>query len=240
VTFELIKNLATLALITACFYVALSGYLHRTHSAWSAFLARRRFGVLLSLILAVIAVEVSEDAVTGESGPIDELVLRFIHAIVPPQMIGVFEAATMTGSAYVLVPLAVVIVIALVIARRRFEALLLAASVGSAAFVVYVLKAVVDRSRPDLWETRWYWGSSFPSGHTLVVAAFAAAAAIDVSRIWPGWRTSAWVVASAWVTLVAISRLVLGVHWPTDVLAAACIGAFLPLAAGIAIEFRSR
>jgi len=103
---------------------------------------------------------------------------------------------------------------------------------------VYILKALVGRTRPALWDTEWYWGSSFPSGHTLVVAAFAAAATIVVTRIWPGWRILAMLIAAIWVFSVAISRLVLGVHWPTDVLAAACIGACLRLAVGIALELR--
>ena len=57
-------------------------------------------------------------------------------------------------------------------------------------------------------------------------AAFAAAATIGVTRILPGWRMFAMVIAGVWVISVAFSRLVLGVHWPTDVLAADCIGAF--------------
>jgi undecaprenyl-diphosphatase len=129
-------------------------------------------------------------------------------------------------------------VIALFFDSRRFEALLMAVSVISGATVVYVLKAFVDRPRPALWETEWYWGSSFPSGHTLVVAAFAAAAAIGVARIWPRGRILAILIAAVWVFSVAMSRLVLGVHWPTDVLAAACIGVFLPVAVGIALELR--
>lgn len=128
--------------------------------------------------------------------------------------------------------------IALFLGRRRFESLLLAVSVISGAIVVYVLKAFVGRPRPALWETGWYWGSSFPSGHTLVVAAFAAAAAISVARIWPQARIFAILIAAVWVFSVAMSRLVIGVHWPTDVLAAACIGVFLPVAVGIALELR--
>jgi undecaprenyl-diphosphatase len=59
-----------------------------------------------------------------------------------------------------------------------------------------------------------------------------------VSRIRPAARKLALSIAILWISLVAISRLVLGVHWPTDVLAAACIGAFLPLAMSVVLELR--
>lgn len=236
--FEFIKDIAKLSLIVACLYFALGAYVHRKQPAWSTFLDKRRFGVLLLLVLAVIAIKVGEDAVSGESGPLDELVLQFIHKNVPAAFVGFFEAATLTGSVYVLFPVSTAIVIALFLGRRRFESLLLAVSVISGAIVVYVLKAFVGRPRPALWETGWYWGSSFPSGHTLVVAAFAAAAAISVARIWPQARIFAILIAAVWVFSVAMSRLVIGVHWPTDVLAAACIGVFLPVAVGIALELR--
>lgn len=238
VTFELIKDIVKLALIAACLYFALGAYVYRKQPAWSGFLDKRRFGVLLLLILAVIAIKVIEDVVSGESGPVDALILQFIHTNAPAALTGFFEAATFTGSTYVLFPLSFAIVVTLLFAKRRFEALLLAVSVISGGIVVYILKALVGRIRPALWETEWYWGSSFPSGHTLVVAAFASAATIGVTRIWPRRRILAMLIASVWVFSVAVSRLVLGVHWPTDVLAAACIGAFLPLAIGIALELR--
>jgi undecaprenyl-diphosphatase len=113
--------------------------------------------------------------------------------------------------------------------RRPLEALLVAASTAAGAGIVYLLKTAAGRARPALWDAAWYWGSSFPSGHTLVVAAFATAAALSVARVYPAWRRFAASLAVAWITLMAFSRLVLGVHWPTDVLVAACIGAFVPL-----------
>lgn len=233
-----IKEIGELALITACLYLALGAYVHQKQPTYSALLERRRFGLLLLLVLAVIGIKVTEDVVTGESGPIDNLVLQFIHANVPAPFRGLFEAATITASGYVLFPLSASIVIALLFAKRRFEALLLAASVICGAMVVYLLKALVGRARPALWETEWYWGSSFPSGHTLVVAAFSFATAIGVSRIWPKRRNFAMFIAAVWILAVAISRLVLGVHWPSDVLAAACIGAFLPLTVDALLELR--
>ena len=69
-------------------------------------------------------------------------------------------------------------------------------------------------------------------------AAFATAAVLCVGRIRPAARKFALPVALLWIFLVGFSRLVIGVHWPTDVLAAVCIGAFLPLAMSVALELR--
>ena len=236
--FELIEDATKLALVVVCLYFALGAYVRRKQSAWSVPLEKRRLVIVWVLVLAASAIKVSEDVLGGESGPIDEAILLFIRGHVAGRLTGFFEAITFTGSFRVLFSLATGATIALLCARRRFEAWLLATSVISAATVVYVVKTVVGRVRPALWETEWYWGSSFPSGHTLVVAAFAIAAALCISRIWPATREFALWIAILWICLVAFSRLVLGVHWPTDVLVAACIGASLPLAISVALELR--
>lgn len=234
--FELIEDTTKLVLIVACLYFSLGAYVRRKQPAWSEPLERRRLAVLLLLVLAVTAIKVSEDVLGGESGPIDAAILVFIHGHVPGTLTGFFEAITFTGSLKVLFPLAAAATIALLCATRRYEALLLSTSVIMGATVVYVVKTAVGRARPALWETEWYWGSSFPSGHTLVVAAFATAAVLCVNRIWPAARGLALSIALLWILLVGFSRLVMGVHWPTDVLAAACIGAFLPLAMSVTLE----
>ena len=156
--FELIEDTTKLTLIVACLYFALGAYVRRKQPAWSEPLDKRRLAVLLVLVLAVTAIKVSEDVLGGESGPIDEAILVFIRGHVPSTLIGFFEAITVTGSSRVLVPLATAATIALLCGKRRFEALLLAASVISGATVVYIVKTVVGRVRPALWETEWYWG----------------------------------------------------------------------------------
>lgn len=234
----LIEEIAELALIVACLYLVLAAYVRHARPSRSEPLEKRRFITLLLLILAVSAIKLSEDVLGGESGPIDKAILLFIHSHVPDRLTGFFEVITATGSSWLLFPLATGTAIALLWARHRFESLLVAASMIGAALVIYLVKMAVGRTRPALWDTEWYWGSSFPSGHTLAVAAFTTVAALCVRRIRPASSTLALSLAISWITLVGISRLVLGVHWPTDVLVAACIGAFLPLAINVVLELR--
>ena len=227
--FELLLDIIKLTIIIAGLYFGISTYARSQHPSWSEPLERRRFTILLALILAVIAIKISEDVLYDESGVFDNAIMLFIHSYFPGSLNGIFKIITNSGSIYVLLPLTIIVVLSLLYAKRRFEATLLASSVVSSAIIVYFLKTLVDRDRPLLWKTEWYWGSSFPSGHTLVVATFATAAALCIGRIWPKKRMLALSFAILWLGLVAFSRLVLGVHWPTDVLAAMCIGIFIPL-----------
>jgi len=238
VIFKTIEEITELALIVTCFYLIFGVYVRRYQPAWSEPLSRRRLTTLLVLILVVTAVKVSEDVLGGESGPIDNTILIFIHSHVSNSLTWLFEAVTLTGSSRALFPLAAVVAIALMCTKHRSEALLVAASAISSVIVIYVIKMIVSRARPTLWDTEWYWGSSFPSGHTLAVAAFATAIVLCVGKIRPTSRNLALGIAILWISLVAVSRLVLGVHWPTDVLVAACIGAFLPLAINVVLALR--
>ncbi|MGO4549703.1 phosphatase PAP2 family protein [Lysobacter sp. 2RAF19] len=197
---------------------------------------RRRFA-WLCLAAAVVLAQVTEEVLGNESALVDRTLLVDIHDGVPSSWVRVFDLATLSASVKVLLPAVALVSIALALARRRHEALLLAVSAGLASLVVYWSKTAFGRARPDLWDTQWYWGSSFPSGHTLSAAAIATAACLIVARVRPAWHTAVVSLAIAWVVAVALSRLVLGVHWPTDVLAAACAGLLVAAAVNGALLF---
>ena len=238
--FNIVADLAKLSLFIACAYMLLSAFARRRRPQWTEHLTKRRLAVLGILTLALSGIKLIEDVVAKESGPVDEAVLWFVRDHVPAALTGFFAVVTFSGSARFLVPLAAMTAVALLVARRRFEALLVATSVITAMLVVWGMKAIVGRARPALWEAQWYWGSSFPSGHTLSTAAFSTAAALCVARNWPRAGTLAMVLAVLWTSLIAVSRLVLGVHWPSDVLAAVCLGAFIPLLISVANDLRRR
>jgi undecaprenyl-diphosphatase len=236
--FELFKDVVKLALIVTCLFYVFGAYVRHYQPAWSQALEKRRLTTLMALVFAASAIKVSEDVLGGESGPIDRLILLYIHGHVSDALTGFFEATSFTGSSKFLFPLVAAVTLGLFWAKHRFEALLVSGSVIVAAVIIYLVKMAVGRVRPKLWETELYWGSSFPSGHTLAVAAFATAITLVVNRIWPKMVMPALLMAIVWTTLVALSRLVLGVHWPTDVLVAACVGAVLPLMMSVIFELR--
>lgn len=236
---EALADLAKLVFFIAAAYLVLLAYTHRRQPDWAAYLTRRRLAVLGLLTLTMSAVKVVEDVVAKESGPVDTAVLWFVRDHVPATLAGFFAVVTRSGSVAFLMPATVLAVIVLLVARRRFEAVLMSTTMIAATLLVYGIKTLVGRVRPALWETQWYSGSSFPSGHTLSTAAFATAAALSLARIWPRSAGAAMSVAVLWSTLVALSRLVLGVHWPSDVLAALCVGVFTPLLFSVIFDKRS-
>ena len=79
------------------------------------------------------------------------MILWFVHNHVPQSLEGFFRIVTLSGSARFLVPVSVLVVIALLVARRGFEALLMAASMVTAPLLVYALKSAFERARPALW-----------------------------------------------------------------------------------------
>ena len=110
-------------------------------------------------------------------------------------------------------------------APRRLRAFLLA--VGGAAIWVQLLKEIFRRARPDLFEpfTR-ATGFSFPSGHSTLSAAFYGSVAGLAAASCRSKRCAvrALTMGLGAIVLIGFSRIALGVHWPTDVLAGWSLG----------------
>ena len=109
--------------------------------------------------------------------------------------------------------------------RRRDVVTFLAVVMVGESILVAVVKASVDRARPDIDRLTGFSGASFPSGHAATAAATLAAAALllGVGRSARG-RVALAGVAGGVAVLVAATRVLLGVHWLTDVLAGLVLG----------------
>jgi undecaprenyl-diphosphatase len=111
---------------------------------------------------------------------------------------------------------------------RRRHALVLAGAVLLSWLSSDAMKALYGRARPDLVPHGSYvYSASFPSGHSTLSATTYLTLAILISSLEPKRRTKGLVygLALAFVFTVGLSRIYLGVHWPSDVLGGWCLGA---------------
>jgi hypothetical protein len=135
-SFNVAADIVKLSLFVACAYALLSAYARRRRPQWNGHLTKRCLAVLVVLTLAAGGVKLIEDVIAKESGPVDEAILWFIRDHVPAALNAFFAMVTFSGSARFLLPVAVVFALALLAARRQFEALLVGASVLTATIVV--------------------------------------------------------------------------------------------------------
>lgn len=236
VTGAFIFDLAKLVLFIVCSFLAFNAYVRYAQKPQLQVLTGRRFTVLTLLTVLVVAVKVFEDVLSKESGPVDTTILWFLKHQVPVNFLGFFGAITWFGAAVFLVPATGIACAALLATQHRSQAILILTSMTCGWALTYAIKTLINRPRPELWSTAWYWGSSFPSGHTLSTAVFTTAVTLCAVHIWPLRRVAIFVLGILWVTLMGLSRLILGVHWPTDVLAAICLGVFIPLAISLIMD----
>lgn len=116
----------------------------------------------------------------------------------------------------------------LLMTGRRHAAFLVIAAIGGGMVLSALLKLGFDRPRPDLVPHGMrVYTASFPSGHAMLSAATYLTLGSLLAQFERSHRVRAFVMALAAILTVAIglSRIYLGVHWPSDVLAGWCIGA---------------
>ena len=118
--------------------------------------------------------------------------------------------------------------------RRPRAALFLAGSIAGGIGLTFLLKMGFDRPRPDLVAHQMEaLSASFPSGHSATAAVVYLTLGALIARALPrrGLRALAVGTAVALTLGIGVSRVYLGVHWPTDVLAGWVVGAGWALAA---------
>ncbi len=138
----------------------------------------------------------------------------------------VARTVTDLGSPLAVDIVAIVAAVALLVARRwRLAVAIAVARLGELA-TVSAVKVIVHRPRPDLLpQLTSANGPSFPSGHTAGSAAVYGTIVVLLCASL-GARERGWAIAgvAVFVAAVAASRVLLGVHYPTDVLAGAALG----------------
>jgi undecaprenyl-diphosphatase len=138
----------------------------------------------------------------------------------------VLKVYTQLGGALVIVPLGVVVAVVESIRQRSTAVVMfLILVVGGQFLVANVIKSFVGRARPHFDQLTGFSGTSFPSGHAVATAACLAAFALVIGRRRSlGVRALLTGLAVGLATGIAWTRVMLGVHWLTDVLGGLALG----------------
>src|SRR5918995_2395120 len=172
--------------------------------------------------------------VEGDTRAFDESVLLALrdpnnasYTIGPAWVQILFRDITSLGGYAVVMLISLAVIGYLLMDGKHGAALWVLASVGGGAVLSNVLKLAIERPRPDLVARLVEVNTtSFPSGHATLAAVTYLTLGALLSRVEARRRAKIYVLTVAVVLtfLIGISRIYLGVHWPTDILAGWCVG----------------
>jgi membrane-associated phospholipid phosphatase len=178
--------------------------------------------VFLGVLVPLIGFgALAEDVWTTERIAWDVPILMFMYQNSSPVITATMIFFSEIGYAWGVLPIDLLIFGFLLVRRRWGDAVFWMLAVGGAALLNIVAKLTFQRTRPDLWlspspETTF----SFPSGHAMGSMALVSTLLV---LLWPTrWRWPALILGSIFVLLVGVSRVYLGVHYPSDILAGWC------------------
>lgn len=186
-------------------------------------------GLVLALGSLFLFAKLAEEMLENELKLFDQMVINAVHAISSPWATRVMKGITMMGSPAMMIFLALLLWFYLSRIKKHFwdSNMVIVALLGS-WLMNELLKWVFHRSRPEMLRLVKATGYSFPSGHAMVSFAFYGMLAylmwinIDNRKV----RYSFTFLFLFLVFAIGISRIYLGVHYPSDVLAGFAAGVF--------------
>jgi membrane-associated phospholipid phosphatase len=179
-------------------------------------------GLISAAAALVLFTWLGREVMAGISLALDDRIRSGLHTLASPTLTTVMEALSLYGGPSGLIPLGIVLASGFLLRRWTRGALLVVVTMAGAGLLNWGLKYFFARPRPTA-----YFGyplplsASFPSGHAFFAASFfGGLAALSTGRIQSRrWRIVVWLTAVVLTLLVGLSRVYLGVHYPSDVLA---------------------
>jgi undecaprenyl-diphosphatase len=166
----------------------------------------------------VVFLKIAGEILERQPIGIDISILHWIHSTASPSLDSIFLFITTLGNVEYVLPITVLLILFLVYKKQRLNALIVTFGMGGAAAANFVLKLLFHRDRPAFWHSLiTETGYSFPSGHAMLSSALILCV---IAIVWnTKWRIFSIVVGAIVVGLIGYSRLYMGVHYPTDIVA---------------------
>lgn len=195
----------------------------------------------------MVFVKVAGEVLEGDTHKMDTAIILWLRAaddpadpLGPVWLEDFVRDITALGSPAVLGLFVLITVVFLFLAGQKRLSLYMLAATAGGTLAVTILKEGFDRPRPNLSPGGVYvYTASFPSGHAMVSAVVYMTLGALIARLVPGARLKLYVMTIAFCMtgLVGFSRVYLGVHWPSDVLAGWAAGAAWALGGGAIAQF---
>lgn len=149
----------------------------------------------------------------------DEVIIAFVQGSEVPWLTATMKAFTTIGSTGIVALISFASLAILLWKRHRAQAVLLVAVIGGTGILNQVLKFIFKRERPEFHRLIDIGGYSFPSGHTMMAFSLYTIIAYIVWRnLRTSWGRAAIITAAAlMIMMIAVSRIYLGVHFPSDI-----------------------
>jgi membrane-associated phospholipid phosphatase len=185
--------------------------------------------VAVHLVLGLIATAavigfavIAEEVVAGNTiAAFDRAFAEALHRQASPGWQRAFRTITSFGSTAALAAASTLVAIGLLIFRRYVMATGWIIALSGAGLLIVTLKGAFARTRPPLPDAQFLASWSFPSGHALATFVFCGMGAYLILRSTRSWGLFALVAtgALAWCIVMSFTRLYLGVHFASDVIA---------------------
>lgn len=218
--------------------------------AWAIHMVRTELRLLVGLTAASAFLwaflAVADEVREGDTYKLDSTILLALRRpgelavpIGPRWLQETARDITALGGFTVLTLVVVVAVTLLVLHRRRLQAAVFAIAVIAGQVLAQVTKHLVGRNRPDLVpHLDQVYSSSFPSGHSALspIVYFTLAGLLAAGETNRGAKILLLILATGLVLSIGVSRVYLGVHWPTDVIAGWAMGTAVALIATLVLH----
>jgi undecaprenyl-diphosphatase len=180
----------------------------------------------LILVVAIVALLLfawmAEEVLEAGTIRFDNSIRAAVHQRASPALTVFMRAITLLGSMEVLLPIVLIVVAFLLVRRKRYEAIVLSVTMAGGVILNMVLKLSFHRARPDpFFDLATPASYAFPSGHALLALCFYGVMARISSDSLNSreLRWMVWIGAVCLILLIGLSRIYLGVHHASDVLA---------------------
>ncbi|MDM5229607.1 phosphatase PAP2 family protein [Cytobacillus sp. NJ13] len=174
----------------------------------------------------LLFIEIVDELKENELIRFDETVIEYVQAFISPRLTEFMNVVTFLGSVKWLAFAVLMAAVLLFVFKKRSLALFMVLSSGLGALFNLLLKWIFKRERPDIRPLIEEQGFSFPSGHSMGSFIFYGSLAYMIIHLAKRkrWKAAWTVLLGCFIIMIGLSRIYLGVHFPSDVIAGFAAG----------------